>query len=321
MELIEGKSGDRTVLARPLALPCFALRVAAVLAACGLGGCQPGVLDPQGPVGQAERMILLDSLLIMLAIVGPTILATAGIAWWFRAGNRRARYLPDWAYSGQIELVTWGIPILTITLLGGVAWIGSHQLDPAEPIPSQTPPLEVQVVALDWKWLFIYPGQQVASVNELAIPAGRPVHFTLTSASVMNAFFIPRLGSMIYAMNGMASQLNLQADQPGTFAGLSTHYRGDGFADMHFQGRALDAAGFDAWVAAARRERPVLDDAQYGRLVRQSTNHPAVTFSGVDPQLFQKVVSQTLPPGPGPEPAISPKTPPGRAGVNTVVEQ
>ena len=189
---------------------------------------------------------MIDSLAIMLAIVVPTIAATFAVAWWFRASNMRARYLPDWVFSGRIELVVWSIPLLTIMLLGGVAWIGSHDLDPAKPLPSNTPPLEVQVVSLDWKWLFIYPGQRVASVNQLVVPAGVPIHFSLTSASVMNVFFVPQLGSMIYTMNGMTTQLNLRADAPGTFLGLSSHYSGDGFSDMHFDVQAVPAEQFAA---------------------------------------------------------------------------
>ena len=253
----------------------------------------------------------------MLAIIVPTILATLGFAWWFRAGNPRAKRLPDWAYSGQIELVTWGIPLLTITLLGGVAWVGSHELDPAKPLPSRagSPPLEVQVVSLDWKWLFIYPRQGVASVNQLVIPAGRPVHFSLTSASVMNAFFVPQLGSMIYVMNGMASDLNLQADQPGTFRGISSHFSGDGFPGMHFEVKALDASGFDAWAAATRQAGPVLDAARYIELAKQTIGDPPATFRDVEPGLFQKIVGQELAPGPGPDPQPHPKqasgSPPG----------
>ncbi|MGB8610014.1 MAG: cytochrome ubiquinol oxidase subunit II, partial [Pseudolabrys sp.] len=159
---------------------------------------------------------MIDSLAIMLAIVVPTILATLAVAWWFRSSNSRARHRPDFIYSGQIELVTWSIPLMTIMLLGGVAWRGSHELDPARPLPSDEAPLKVQAVSLDWKWLFIYPDHNIATVNRLVIPVGTPVHFTLTSASVMNAFFVPKLGSMIYTMNRMATQLYLNADQPGT---------------------------------------------------------------------------------------------------------
>src|SRR3954454_16075287 len=179
-----------------------AARCAGVMMPIVLTACQPAVLDPQGIIGIAEKTILIDSLAIMLAIVVPTMAATLIFAWWFRAANTRAIYLPDFEYSGRIELIVWSIPLLTIILLGGVAWIGSHDLDPAKPLASETPPLEVQVVSLDWKWLFISPTQRVASVNRLVVPAGVPLHFSLTSASVMNAFFIPQLGSMIYTMNG-----------------------------------------------------------------------------------------------------------------------
>src|ERR1700722_9705807 len=163
-----------------------------------LGGCDTVVLDPQGVVGIADKTILIDSLAIMLAIVLPTIAATFAFAWWFRASNTSATYLPDFTYSGRIELIVWSIPVLVILLLGGVIWIGSHELDPARPLPSDRPPLEIQGVSLDWKWLFIYPSQRIASVNQLVVPAGVPIHFSLTSASVMSAFFIPQLGSMIY---------------------------------------------------------------------------------------------------------------------------
>ena len=300
---------------RAPAMPRWASRSGLLLAASM--ACQPAVLDPAGPIAQAERSILFDSLLIMLAIIGPTIAATLAFAWWFRASNPRALRLPEFAYSGRIELVTWAIPMLTITLLGGVAWVGSHELDPAVPLESKAPALEVQVVSLDWKWLFIYPDQHVASVNQLMIPAGRPVHFQLTSASVMDSFFIPQLGSMIYTMNGMASDLNLQADQPGTYWGLSTHLSGDGFSDMHFGVRALDKAGFDAWIDAARNTGPALDAGRYAQLAKQSVKDPPSTFSSVDPKLFQKIVTQELAPGPGPNPEPIPKTKPNSASNPT----
>lgn len=269
-----------------------------------VAACTPAVLDPRGPVGAAEKTILIDSLVIMLAIVVPTIAATFGFAWWYRASNTRARHRPDWAFSGKVELVVWAIPCMVIILLGGVAWIGSHDLDPAKPLVSDTPTLEVQVVSLDWKWLFIYPAQGVASVNELVFPAATPVRFRLTSASVMNAFFIPQLGSMIYTMNGMTTTLHLQADAPGTFAGLSSHFSGEGFSDMHFEARAVDAKAFEAWVAAARAESKPLDEKRYAELSRQSIKAPVEHFSTVDPALFDKIVMLTVPPSPGPGPAV-----------------
>src|SRR5208337_511809 len=231
-------------------------------AASLLSGCE-GVLDPQGPVGAADKAILVDSVAIMLAIVVPTIVAILAFAWWFRASNTRATYRPDFTYSGRIELVVWSIPILVIMLVGGVIWIGSRDLDPAQPLASDTEPLEIQAVSLDWKWLFIYPKQNIATVNQLVVPAGVPIHFSLTSASVMNAFFIPQLGSMIYTMNGMRTQLNLRADAPGAYLGQSSHFSGDGFPGMHFDVQAVPAERFDAWIAAARGTGPTLDDESY----------------------------------------------------------
>ncbi|MBV9782244.1 MAG: ubiquinol oxidase subunit II [Acidisphaera sp.] len=276
-------------------------QAAAVQVLLLLSACQPAVLDPHGFVGRSERTILIDSLAIMLAIVIPTVCATLGFAWWFRASNSRAKYLPDWAYSGEIELVVWGIPLLTILLLGGVAWLSSHELDPANPVPSNAKPIEIQGVSLDWKWLFIYPDQHVASVNQLVVPAGVPLHFRLTSASVLNVFFVPQLGSMIYTMNGMTSTLNLIADDPGTFLGRSAHYSGDGFSDMHFEVRAVPADQFAAWVTSTRGTGQALDAGSYAQLARQSTNVAPSTYRDADPSLFGKIVSQQIPPAPGPQ--------------------
>lgn len=263
-------------------------------------GCA-GVLDPVGAIGEAERTILLDSVAIMLAIVIPVIAATLGFAWWFRRGNARARYLPDWANSGQIELIIWSIPALVVIFMGGVAWIGSHRLDPAEPIPDGGPPLEVEVVSLDWKWLFIYPHQGVASVNELVIPAGVPVHFRLTSSSVMNTFFVPRLGGQIYTMNGMATQLNLIAEKPGSYRGFSGHFSGDGFADMHFATRVLPPRQFGAWVSATRAaSSPSLDRAAYAQLAKQGVVTHPFAYRAVEPTIFDAILNQIAPPGPGP---------------------
>jgi cytochrome o ubiquinol oxidase subunit 2 len=281
-------------------VPSGARAVGMLVATFALGGCSVALFDPHGPVGQAEKTILLDSLAIMLAIVVPTIVGALAVAWWYRAGNTKARYLPHWEFSGRIELVVWAIPLMTIILLGGVTWIGSHQLDPARPLASKSGPLEIQVVSLDWKWLFIYPDARVASVNELVVPAGVPLHFSLTSASVWNTFFVPQLGSMIYTMNGMTTQLNLQADEPGTFRGLSGHFSGDGFSDMNFQVRALPAAGFAAWLKSARDGGRALDSAGYNALARQGSLVAPTLYAVVEADLFQRIVTRALPPGPGP---------------------
>lgn len=265
-----------------------------------LAGCTGGVLDPKGPVSAGNSTLLVDSVAIMLAIVVPTIIATIAFAWWFRASNTKARHLPDWEFSGSIEIVVWAIPLLTILLLGGVAWIGSYAFDPFKAVEGKGKPLEVQVVSLDWKWLFIYPEQGVASINELAVPAGRPLHFTLTSSSVMNAFFVPQLGSMIYTMNGMATQLWLRADEAGEYLGLSSHYSGEGFPDMHFAVKAMAPDQFDAWVGQAHANASRLDNATYNQLARQSLRDPVSMYGGVDAGLFERVVRGELPPGPGP---------------------
>jgi cytochrome o ubiquinol oxidase subunit 2 len=266
-----------------------------------LTGCGEGVLNPQGPIGAAERAILINALAIMLAIVVPTILASLAFAWWFRAGNARAKRLPDWEYSGRIELIVWSIPVLVIMFLGGLIWVGSHRLDPYQPIASRAPPIEVQVVALDWKWLFLYPGHNIASVNQLVVPVGVPVHFTLTSGSVMNSFFVPQLGGQIAVMNGMITQLSLQADRPGLYRGQSAQFSGDGFSGMNFGLRAVPQTEYDAWIASARAAGPILDLPAYRALARQSQNVPPATWRAIQLGLFDAITHQQVPPAPGPE--------------------
>jgi cytochrome o ubiquinol oxidase subunit 2 len=284
---------------------------AVAAAASGLGGCKSVLMNPQGPVASDEMTILFNALAIMLVIVVPTILATLLFAWWYRASNTRARYRPTFAYSGRVELVTWSIPILVVLFLGGLTWVGSHKLDPAEPLKSATPPVNVEVVSLDWKWLFIYPGQGIASVNTLVVPAGTPIHLKLTSASVMNTFFVPQLGGMIYTMNGMADDLYLQADRPGVFYGQSAHFSGDGFSDMHFNVQAVPPAQFAAWAGRTHGAGPALDEAAYAALAKQSTNVAPFTYSAVSADLFDHIVQQRLAPGPGPQdPAPAPPVQP-----------
>lgn len=258
------------------------------------------ILSPAGPVGAGDRIIMLDALVIMLAIVVPTMVATLAFAWWFRGSNARATYRPDFTYSGRLELLVWSIPTLVIFFLGGVIWIGSHKLDPFAPLASRTKPLDIDVVALDWKWLFIYPQQGIASINRLVVPVGTPLHFRITSASVFNVFFVPQLGSEIYAMHGMTSQLNLEADKPGNYLGLSAHFSGDGFSDMHFDTIAVQNTQFVQWAAGTRAQGPVLDRAAYGALLKQSQHVAPYTYRSVEPGLFGQVTAQELPPGEGP---------------------
>lgn len=288
-----------------LAAPAFFLTTA----------CNRGILDPVGPVGQAEKTILINSTAIMLAIIIPTMLATVAIAWWYRRGNKKATYLPDWEYSGAVEMVVWGIPLLTIMLLGGIAWIGSHDLEPSKPLASAKPPLKVEVVSLDWKWLFIYPDQGIATVNQLVVPAGTPVTYRLTSATVWNVFFVPQFGTMIYTMPRMTTKLNLQADRQGVYDGLSAHFSGSGFPGMEFKAQVLPADQFAMWAQGAHGQGGALDAASYAELSKPTSYVKPMTYGAVAPGLFDAIVAdrvdqlqhaQTAPP---PEPV--PATPAG----------
>jgi cytochrome o ubiquinol oxidase subunit 2 len=262
--------------------------------ASALASCHSGVLDPQGPVGAAQRTILINALAIMLAIVVPTILATLGVSWWFRASNTRAQYRPEWAYSGRIELVVWSIPLLVIIFLGGIAWIGSHDLDPAKPLEPKAEPLRVQVVSLDWKWLFIYPEQGIATVNEMAAPVDRPILFKITASSVMNSFFIPALAGQIYAMPGMETKLNAVINAPGDFDGFSANYSGAGFSGMRFRFHGTSEADFQAWVQKAKAGGGELSRAAYLELERPSERDPVRRFGRVAPDLYQAILNRCV---------------------------
>ena len=281
-----------------------ALQRLGALAGClALSGCDVAVLNPAGIVGQQDKEILYGALAIMLAIVIPTIIAIGACAWWFRAGNPRARYLPHLEFSGQIELVVWSIPTLTVLLLAGVIWIGSHKLDPAVPVEGTGKPVKVQVVSLDWKWLFLYPEQKIASVNQLVVPVGAPLQLELTSGSVMTTFFVPQWGSMIYTMNGMDTHLNLRADRAGEYYGEAAQISGDGFSDMHFEAKAVSPDDFAKWTQAAGG--PAFDEAAYRDLEKQGTAQTQVRPLA-DASLFDDIVSQKTPPAPGPTPDVRP---------------
>src|ERR1700704_4687910 len=267
----------------------YGLLAVVLIGAATLGGCTEGVLDPKGPIALAERQILLNALGIMLAIVIPVILATIGVAFWFRASNERARYRPNFAYSGRLEVLVWSIPAMTVFLVGGVAWVGSHDLSPRKPIASTVKPLRVQVASLDWKWLFIYPDEGVASVNYLAIPVGMPVSFELTSSGVMNSFFVPQLGSQIYTIAGMLTRLPLQADHAGSYRGMSAQFSGEGFADMYFNVEAVTPEKFSEWVDAARNVGVELNATTYAQLAKPSAAVVPFTYRSVAPGLFDSI--------------------------------
>jgi cytochrome o ubiquinol oxidase subunit II len=267
----------------------YGLLALVLIGASMLGGCSEGVLDPKGPIAFAERQILINATGIMLAIVIPVVIATLGVAFWFRASNKQARYRPDFVYSGRIEMLVWSIPLMTVLLTGTVAWIGAYDLDPPKPIASSTKPIKIQAVSLDWKWLFIYPELGVANVNQLTIPVGTPVSFELTSSGVMNSFFVPQLAGQIYTMAGMVTHLNLRADYSGTYRGMSSNFSGDGFADMHFNVDAMPPERFAQWVASTRGAGPVLDSKTYADLAKPSAAVMPFTYRSVAPGLFDSI--------------------------------
>jgi cytochrome o ubiquinol oxidase subunit 2 len=270
---------------------------ATLFAGCMADTCgAAGVLDPQGPVASAERLILLNATAIMLVVVVPVIIMTLAFAWWYRASNKQASYDPGWSYSGHLELVVWSIPTMVVILLSGVMWTSSHLLDPARRLPSDVKPIRIEVVSLDWKWLFIYPDLEVAAINDLVVPTGTPVEFMLTAATVMNSFLVPQLGSQIYTMPGMTTYLNLMADRPGDYAGLSAQFSGDGFSDMRFVVHAVPASDFQRWLERTRGAGSALDADTYSQLERADSNTQTQTYSGVDPMLFEHIVQTTAQP-------------------------
>jgi len=267
------------------------MRLLPLAATLLLSGCRWAVLDPKGPVGLQERSIILTATVLMLIVVVPVIALILIFAWRYRASNVHAEYRPDWAHSNRIEAVVWLIPCVIVAALGVIAWRSSHALDPYRPLDSRVRPIRIDAVALDWKWLFIYPDQKVATVNQVAFPANVPVEFHITSATVMNAFFIPQLGSQIYAMAGMQTELHLLADEPGTYQGLSSNYSGDGFSGMTFKAIALPQRGFDAWLAKVKTSPQTLGGASLAQLERPSENDPVAYYSQVPASLFADIVA------------------------------
>ncbi len=263
-----------------------------------LGGCSDLVLlHPKGPVGHSERFVILVSIVLMLLVVIPVSVMTYLFAWRYRSGNKRAIYMPKWSHSGKIELMVWVIPIIIVTLLSILLWRTTFSLDPYKPIHTGAEPVHIQVVSLDWKWLFIYPKQGIATVNQLVLPAGVPVSFRVTSATVMTSFFIPELGSQIYAMAGMQTRLHLIAGEPGVYTGQNQQFSGRGYAEMTFKAIAVSKRKFEAWVKKAKQSTERLDMARYAKIAVPSSNYPVTTFSSVQPRLFETILDQFREPG------------------------
>lgn len=283
------------------------LRLLALLPiAALLGGCNLVVMAPAGDIAARQRDLILISTGLMLLIIIPVMILTVLFAWRYRQANKDARYDPDWDHSTHLELVIWAAPLLIIICLGAITWMGTHLLDPyrrldriaaGRPVTAETKPLDVEVVALNWKWLFIYPEYGIASVNELAAPVDRPINFRITSATVMNSFYIPALAGQIYAMAGMQTRLHAVINRPGDYVGFSANYSGHGFSGMRFGFKGVDQAGFDAWIAENRKAQGKLDRATYMDLAKDSENVPVTRYAEVDPQLFNAVVNMCVEPG------------------------
>jgi len=274
--------------------------------ALALSGCDFVVLAPAGDVAARQRDLVVISTVLMLLIVVPVMALTALFAWRYRQSNAAARYEPEWDHSTQLELVIWSAPLLIIVCLGAVTWMGTHLLDPYRtlgriaadrPVESGRAPLEVEVVALDWKWLFIYPDYGVATVNELAAPVDRPVSFHITASSVMNSFYIPALAGQIYAMPGMETSLHAVVNKEGAYRGFSANYSGAGFSGMHFAFEALTNEGFDAWIARAKASGNTLGRSDYLELERPSMNDPVRRYASVERELFNAVLNMCVEPG------------------------
>ncbi len=257
-----------------------------------LVGCSRVVLfDPKGPIGEAERFVIIAAIVLMAIVVIPVFF----MAFWFprkyRASNTAATYLPKWSYSGKIDFFMWAVPFTIVIVLAILAWTTTHALDPYKPIPAASKPINIEAISLDWKWLFIYPEENIATVNEITFPVEAPLSFRITSDTVMTSFFIPQLGSQMYAMAGMQTRLHLLADKPGTFAGQNQQISGIGFSDMYFQAHAVSPAEFQAWLQKVRQSQEKLDLNRYEQLAKpQAGYHPVTYFSAVKPGLFEDIV-------------------------------
>ncbi|MDP1966603.1 MAG: ubiquinol oxidase subunit II [Reyranella sp.] len=270
--------------------PVMAVGAAFLASACDLR--HSAVLDPKGPIALAQRDLLFDAFYVMMVVIVPIIVLTLAFAWRYRASNTKATYAPKWAESVRIDAATWLVPALIVVAVAVLVWRSTHKLDPYRPIDAAVPPLDVQVVAQDWKWLFIYPEQGIAVVNQLAFPSGRPVSLRITSDTVMNSFYVPQLAGQIYAMAGMQTRLQLLADQPGKFVGRNSMYSGGGFSDQHFEVVAMTQPEFDAWVAKARQAPAKLDAATYAALATKSRLNPITFYSAVEPKLFDGIIAK-----------------------------
>ncbi|SDD96211.1 cytochrome o ubiquinol oxidase subunit 2 [Cupriavidus sp. YR651] len=262
------------------------------LALASLNGCSWVLFNTKGSVGLAERDLIVTCIGLMLFVVIPAIGLTFIFAWKYRAGNLQAKYTPDWAHSTGIEIVVWGVPLIIIAILAGIVLRSTHKLDPYRPLDMGGEPIRVEVIATDWKWVFIYPDFGIATVNELAFPENRQVAFSITSNSTMNTFFIPQLGGQVYAMAGMRTKLHLVANEKGDYRGISGNFSGPGFSDMHFTAHATSEEDFQRWITQVRTSPIALDYNAFLKVAKPSQANSVVHFSRVEPGLFKRVIDQ-----------------------------
>lgn len=284
-------------------LPFLTSRRLLLLPAVLLGGCNTVVMNPFGDIAVQQSQLIVVSTLLMLLIIVPVIVLTFLFAWRYRKSNTSAKYEPEWDHSTKLELLIWGAPLLIIIALGLLTWISTHKLDPYRPldrldanrpIAAGTKPLIVQVVALDWKWLFIYPEQGIATVNELVTPVDVPIRFKLTASNVMNSFYIPALAGQIYTMPGMDTTLNAVINKPGQYEGFSANYSGDGFSHMRFKYHGVPAADFERWVQKTKSAGPALNRADYLALEKPSEREPVRHYASVAPDLYDAIVNRCV---------------------------
>lgn len=254
------------------------------------------VLNPKGIVAAKERTLMLTATGLMLLVVIPVFILTFFIAWNYRASNTKATYTPEWDHHLGLEFIWWAVPSLIIVVLAVITWNAAHSLDPSKALASSNPPMTIEVVALDWKWLFIYPQQGIATVNYLEFPKNTPVKFEITSDAPMNSFWIPQLGGQIYAMPGMSTQLNLMATENGTYQGSSANISGRGFAGMKFKAQAISQSDFQLWVKTVQNTPEILDQSAYDQLTQPSENNPVANYSWEDPQLYDKIMTKYMSP-------------------------
>lgn len=268
-----------------------------------LSGCNWVLLSPSGDIAKQQSDIMLISVWLMLIVIVPVIVLTLLFAWKYRATNTEATYRPEWHHSTILELIIWSVPLIIIIALGAITWVSTHSLDPYRPldrisegrdVPMDVKPLVVEAVAMDWKWLFIYPEQGIALVNELAAPVDRPIEFRITSTTMMNSLFIPALAGQIYAMPGMQTKLNAVINKEGNYDGFSGNYSGAGFSHMRFRFHGMNDADFAAWVEKNRQEGASLTREAYLKLEQPSEREPVQRFAKVDETLFDAVLNRCV---------------------------